>query len=51
MFDWLYWTLTLAWWLAGAPLMCFGMLYLGYWLAEKKPNRKTKKAKKQKERN
>ena len=36
MTEWLYWTLAIAWWLVGAPLMCFLMLWLAYWLAERR---------------
>ena len=43
--EWLYWTLAGAWWLIGAPLSAFLMLYLAYRLAER-PKRKTSKDKK-----
>lgn len=42
MSDWLYWTLTIAWWLLGAPIACAAMLAISYWLSNKM-NRKDKK--------
>ena len=36
MSEWLYWILTFAWWIVGAPLMCFGFMWLAYWLAERR---------------
>lgn len=35
----LYWTLTIVWWLLGAPLLLFGTMFLAYWLAERKNNK------------
>ena len=36
MSEWLYWTLAFAWWLIGAPLGCFLIMWLAYWLAERR---------------
>lgn len=40
MTDWLFWLVAGLWWLLGAPLMMGGMLYLAYWMAEKRKDKK-----------